>query len=501
MKWNRLFYLGCLSGHLILHAGHLWANTQIQVGSKKFTENIILGEIVTQLAEDAGMSAQHRQSLGSTRVLWNGLLSGEIDVYPEYTGTILLEILHGKTFQSHEELKNHLADFGVVMSDPLGFNNTYAIGMKEEPAAEYGIVTISDLRNFPDLKFGYTFEFMDREDGWKGLRVHYRLPQKSVRGLDHDLAYRGIESGSIDVIDMYSTDADIDYYQLRTLEDDLHYFPKYDAVLLYRKDLENRAPSVITALTRLVGSIDESMMIVMNGQVKLEGIPESRIAADFIRRKFDIQSKVIEVNIWQRLRKNTADHLILVLLSLSAAILVAIPLGLAAARSPRTGKIILSIVGIIQTIPSLALLVFMIPLLGIGGPPAVTALFLYSLLPIVRNTYTGLRDIPVAIMESACALGLPSSVRLRKIELPMASRTILAGIKTSAVINIGTATLGALIGAGGYGQPILTGIRLDDIGLILEGAVPAALLALLVQGLFDLVENVFVPKGLRLSVS
>jgi osmoprotectant transport system permease protein len=169
-----------------------------------------------------------------------------------------------------------------------------------------------------------------------------------------------------------------------------------------------------------------------------------------------------------------------------------------AAKVSSCEKIVLGIVGIIQTIPSLALLVFMIPLLGIGGPPAVMALFLYSLLPIVRNTFTGIRDIPKSMIESACALGLPPNTRLRLVELPLASSTILAGIKTSAVINVGTATLGALIGAGGYGQPILTGIRLDNIGMILEGAVPAALLAVLIQGLFDLAERVVVPKGLRL---
>ena len=154
--------------------------------------------------------------------------------------------------------------------------------------------------------------------------------------------------------------------------------------------------------------------------------------------------------------------------------------------------------GVIQTIPSLALIVFMIPLLGIGNVPAIVALFLYSLLPIVRNTHTGLKDIPTPVRESAEALGLPRGARLRLVELPMAARSILSGIKTSAVINVGTATLGALIGAGGYGQPILTGIRLNNLELILEGAVPAALLALGVQGAFDLLELILVPKGLRM---
>ncbi|MEJ2387408.1 MAG: ABC transporter permease [Chromatiaceae bacterium] len=186
-------------------------------------------------------------------------------------------------------------------------------------------------------------------------------------------------------------------------------------------------------------------------------------------------------------------------ISLSAAVLVAVPLGIAAARRPRWGHVILGLVGIVQTIPSLALFVFMIPLLGIGGPPAVAALFLYSLLPIVRNTHAGLTGVRAEVRESAEVLGLSANARLRLVELPLAARSILAGIKTSAVLNVGTATLAALIGAGGYGQPILTGIRLDDLGLILQGAVPAAALALLVQGLFELIEPLVVPRGLRLK--
>src|SRR5690606_5381782 len=155
--------------------------------------------------------------------------------------------------------------------------------------------------------------------------------------------------------------------------------------------------------------------------------------------------------------------------------------------------------GLLQTLPSLAVFVFMIPLFGIGAAPAIAALFLYSLLPIVRNTHAGLTAIPIELRETAAAIGLPPATRLWRVELPLALRPILAGIKTAAVINVGTATLGALIGAGGYGQPILTGIRLDDLGLIFEGAIPAAILALLVQGLFEAVEYGLTPRGLRLA--
>ncbi|ODS32350.1 MAG: membrane protein component of ABC transporter for proline or glycine betaine [Candidatus Scalindua rubra] len=240
-------------------------------------------------------------------------------------------------------------------------------------------------------------------------------------------------------------------------------------------------------------------MIKMNSRADLEMVPENQIAADFLSESLSLEAESYEDTAIGRLLRHTTEHLYLVAISLSAAILISIPLGIVSAKRSKLGQIILGIVGVIQTIPSLALLVFMIPLLGIGGPPAITALFLYSLLPIVRNTYTGLHDIRPHIRESAEALGLPPGARLRLVELPMVSRSILAGIKTSAVINVGTATLGALIGAGGYGQLILTGIRLDNISLILQGAVPAAVLALIVQGSFEALERFFVPKGLRLK--
>jgi osmoprotectant transport system permease protein len=385
------------------------------------------------------------------------------------------------------------------MSPPLGFNNTYAIGVARALAESLGLRAISDLRDHPELVIGFTNEFMDRADGWPGLRAHYGLPHRDVRGLDHDLAYRGIAAGSIHVIDMYTTDAEIAYYDLVELSDDREYFPVYDAVFLYRTELAMRAPRFVEQLRLLRGAIPAGTMVAMNALAKLEQVPETQVAAGFLSEHMGLDVRAETSGFWGRLGRTTRDHLYLVLISLTAAILIAIPLGVVAAKREGPGKVILGVAGVIQTIPSLALLVFMIPLLGIGGPPAILALFLYSLLPIVRNTHAGLQDIPASIRESALALGLPASTRLRRIELPMASRSILAGIKTSAVINVGTATLGALIGAGGYGQPILTGIRLDNTGLILEGAVPAALLALLVQGLFDLADFVFVPRGLRLD--
>ncbi len=468
-------------------------------GSKKFTESVILGEISAHLIAQTGTRPMHRRELGGTRVLWEALLKGDIDLYPEYTGTIAREIMQHRNLRSDEEIRQALEGLGIGMTRPLGFNNTYAIGMREEVAEKYGIRTISDLARHPDLKLGFGNEFMDRGDGWPALRARYGLTHRNARGLDHDLAYRGLESGDVEAMDVYSTDAEIAYYGLRVLEDDLKHFPAYDSVILYRADLARRAPAAVAAIKRLEGRIDAARMSAMNAAVKIDKQSETKTAAAFLAAEFKLVVAIDEETMGGRLWRNTLDHLWLVALSLGAAILVSIPLGILAQRMARFGQVILGLAGILQTIPSLALFVFMIPLLGIGGPPAMVALFLYSLLPIIRNTHAGLSDIAPSIRQSAEALGLPPLARLRLVELPLAARSILAGIKTSAVINVGTATLGALIGAGGYGQPILTGIRLDDMGLILQGAVPAALLALLAQGLFELAERMVIAKGLRLK--
>jgi osmoprotectant transport system substrate-binding protein/osmoprotectant transport system permease protein len=470
----------------------------VRVGSKAFTESVILGELATQLANNAGVPTIHRSQLGGTRVLWDALLAGQIDIYPEYTGTIIQELLPG-TPPDTASIQAALRRRGIGMTQSLGFNDTYALGVPQTLARQLNLLSISDLRDHPLLRFGFSNEFLSRKDGWPILKTVYGLPQTNVTGLDHDLAYRAISSGSIDVIDLYSTDAEIAYYHLRVLDDDRHVFSTYDAVYLYRLDLRDRAPAVIKAVARLEGAIDAPSMIEMNALSKLQKAPEANVASQFLLTRFQIKSDPRVETMTAQLLLRTREHLLLVGVSLAASIIVAIPLGVLAFLWPRTGRIILAAVAVIYTIPSLALLVFMIPLLGIGTWPAIIALFLYALLPIVRNTHAGLSGIAPGLRESAIVLGLSPGARLSKIELPLASPSILAGIKTAAVINVGTATIGALIGAGGYGQPILTGIRLADNKLILLGAVPAAVLALMVQGGFGLLEKYVVPRGLRLN--
>lgn len=470
---------------------------ELKIGSKKFTESVILGEIVNKLAISEGINSVHLKELGGTRILWSALVKGDIDLYPEYTGTLIFEIFADIQITNLDQLKGELEKKNIIMSRPFGFNNTYAIGMKKDKAKKLKIEKISDLKKHPELKFGFNNEFLDRNDGWPGLKEKYDLSPENITGIDHDLAYKALESNKIDVLDIYATDAEIRQYNIKTLADDKSYFNEYLAVIIYRKNALEKNPDLREKLNSLEGKIDQKTMINLNSTVKIEGKSESDAATDFLNKKFKLKIENKESTLISRLVKHTKDHLVLVIISLSCAIMLSIPLGIIAFKFESFGQMILGIVGIIQTIPSLALLVFMIPFFGIGTIPALAALFLYSLLPIVRNTHSGLMDISKELQESADALGISSFYKLTKIELPLAFRSILSGIKISAVINVGTATLGALIGAGGYGQPILTGIRLDNIQLILEGAIPAAVLALLIQGLFDLIEIIFIPRGLK----
>ena len=481
----------------------------VKVGSKKFTESIILGEMIAGVVRSTGATATHYQELGGSRLVFNALVKGEIDAYPEYTGTMIQEIFAGQDVETDAQLRAALAAQGVSMSQPLGFNNTYAIGMLKSRAAELGIEKISDLGRHPDLKLGVSNEFIDRGDGWKALKQHYGLTLENVKGLDHDIAYRQLSSGTIDAIDVYSTDSKIKSLDLAVLEDDRQFFPRYDAVVLYRSDLQDRYPAVVEALTKLEHQIGEATMSELN--LRVEGDDrqtENFVANEFLQMQLGLNvSPAAEESVAVSIGKRTVEHLDLVRRSLIPAILVGIPIGIFAFRSAFLGQIVLGLIGIMQTIPALALLVLVMPIvtaigartIGAGSLSAVLALFLYSLLPIVRNTFAGFQGIERQYEESAQALGLSTNYQLFHIEIPLAMRSILAGIKTAAVMNVGFAALGALIGAGGYGQPILTGIRLDSMSLILQGAIPAAVLAVVVQLAFEVVERWVVPKGLRLK--
>ncbi len=498
--WGKGLLWAFLIALLVTSVAH--AEPPLTVGSKRFTESYILAEIIKQSATKAsGAQAIHKQGLGNTGIVFAALKNGDIDIYPEYTGTISSDLLKLTGPQELPTLNSKLAPMGLAVGVPLGFNDTYALAMRADTASKLGITSISDIAKHPELKLGLSAEFLKRADGWPGLKAAYGLPFSSPQGLDHGLAYRAIEQGDIDVTDAYSTDAAIEKYKLRVLTDDKHYFPEYDAVLLYRTDLPSKHPLAWAALQKLKGKISADAMVKMNADADLRAEPYAQIASNFVSGTPSLETggsheTLMSAIFAPDLGALTVQHFELVFVSLLAACLIGIPLGIWSFQTRQAGNLILPVVSVIQTIPSPALFVFLIPIFHIGNGPALVALFLYSLLPIVRNTFTGLLDISPALRESAEALGLPLSVRLTKIELPLATRSILGGIKTAAVINVGTATIAAFVGAGGYGQRISQGFANDDMLTMLAGAIPAAVMALVVQGGFELLDRALVPRGL-----
>lgn len=477
----------------------------VRIGSKKFTESVILGEVLRLLAIDAGVDAAHFREFGGTRIVFQSLEAGEIDAYPEYTGTIVQEILAAQAVTDDKAMRRELHARGLGISASMGFSNSYALALTRKRAEALGIRKISDLQRLPELRLAFTHEFLDRGDGWRSLAQHYDLPQRNIVGVDHDVAYPQLLAGEIDVTDVYSTDAMVHRNDLVLLEDDLKFFPRYDAVWLYRLDSAELYPELLACINRLEGSISEQEMRSLNDHVESGEQSESRVAADFLRTRLGVKADPKEDSLSRVILQHLGEHLDLVRRSLLPAIVVGMVLGIFCQRFRRTGRVVLAAVGLLQTIPALALLVLLMPVVGALGYPsvgegsvtAVVALLVYCLYPIVRNTFTGLDGIPRGTIESATVLGLSPAAKLAEIELPMALPVLLAGIRTSAVQNVGFATLGAIIGAGGLGQPILRGIRLNDVTLILAGAIPAALLALLLQLLLDWLERIVVTRGLR----
>src|SRR5882724_6161215 len=313
---------------LILFASICTANgNPVIIGSKKFTESYVLGEIARRTLTDAGIPAEHRQGMGGTIILWQALRGGQIDAYPEYTGTIAQEILKSDRLLSLDQIRDSLEKLGVGMTAPLGFNNTYALVMQRSEAQRLGIRTISNLQRHPELKFGLTHEFIERQDGWRPLRQLYRLPQQNIIGIDHALGYSALANGSVAVKDAYSTDAKIEQNDLFVLEDDLHFFPKYEAVFLFRSSARADA---IAALRRLEGTLDETRMIRLNAEA--ERTKNYARAADLYFERNARSPNSLNDSFPRKLARWTLRHLQLAGYSLLLSIIVGIPLGIVASR-------------------------------------------------------------------------------------------------------------------------------------------------------------------------
>jgi osmoprotectant transport system permease protein len=469
---------------------------KIVVGSKFDTEGRILGELVAQLLENRGFEVQRRLGLGATLICFQALVNGEINLYPEYSGTIEQAILKLSHRAGYEELRQQLErQHHLQLLAPFGFNNTYAIVVRREDAERFNLKTIGDLKKAPRLRYGFSHEFLRRPDGWPGLAARYGL-SAIPSGIEHGLIYKAIAEKRLDVIDVYSTDANIQRYDLVILADDRQFFPTYLAAPLVRQGLNARAKQV---LNELAGAISEGDMIALNAAATIERKDFVTIARSFLQQRNFLKLENVsqsQSGRWAIRLERTLTHIKLTAIALVLAMTIAIPAGIAVYRLPAMARPILYVSGLLQTIPSIALLAFMIPFFGIGTTPAIVALFLYALLPILRNTATALFSIDPLLKKVAVGMGLTTWQRLRHIEIPLAGPTIFAGIKTAAVINIGTATLAAFIGAGGLGEPIVTGLALNDTRLILEGAIPTALLAIVVEFGFEIVEKTMIPRHL-----
>ncbi|HEU5197077.1 MAG TPA: glycine betaine ABC transporter substrate-binding protein [Methylomirabilota bacterium] len=471
----------------------------VRVGSKSFAESYILAELIAQIAEQTGEAGADRKfGLGGTGLVYTALAAGELDVYPEYTGTIARAILKDPGATTLEAIRARMAERGLVVGQPLGFDNAYALAVSRATATRLGLRTLSDLRGHRELTAAFDPGFLERDDGWPGLRRHYGLDFRDVRIMEHALAYRALASGGVDVITVFTTDGQLAREAITVLADDRKLFPDYAAVLLARRAMVEQRPRTWAALEqRLAGRLDNTTMARLNAEVDLDGRSAAAVAAGFLGVAAPPGGGERRAMLLRQIPALTLQHLVLVGISLAVAVALGVPLGILAARRRRLGQLELMGVGVLQTIPALALLSFMIPLFGIGRVPALVALCLYALLPIVRNTYAGLVSLDPQLVDVAAVIGLDGWKRLGWVELPLASITILAGIKTAAILTVGTATLAAFIGGGGYGTLIVTGLALNDPPTILAGAVPSALMALAVHALFEGLDRLAVPRGLR----
>lgn len=495
--------LACLAAPAGAHADAPRASAEaasqtLTVGSKRFTESYVLGELLAETARRAGTPAVHRPGLGTTGIVFAALRSGAIDVYVEYTGTIERDILGRRhadaAAASIDELNRLLAPQGLGVAVPLGFDNSYALAMRRDTAQRAGVQRLSDLAGRPALRLAFTQEFLALPAGWPGLARTYGLPHEPT-GIEHGLAYDALAAGRIDAKEVYTTDARIVRDDLLVLEDDRAFFPRYDAVLLYRLDLPARLPRAWAALGRLQGRIDTEAMRRMNAAVEIERLGFDAAARGFLDRAgtpmpVPAREPAAGRSLWSALTGAdlwplTVQHLLLVALSLAAAVAAGVPLGMVAHRHAGWGAWILGAIGVIQTVPALALLALLIAVTGlIGTVPALAALTLYALLPVVRNTQAGLAGVGDGLRDASRALGLRPLDTLLRIELPLALPTLLAGVETAAVLSVGTATIAAFVGAGGYGARIVQGLALNDATMLLAGALPSAALALGVQAAF-----------------
>ena len=493
---------------------------QIIISSKAFTENIVLSEMLALLLEEKyNFKVVRKFNMGGTKLIFDSLINGYVDVYPEYTGTGYAMILKQsgekdpkKTYKIIK--KEFLKRFDLIWSLPLGFENNYALLVKEKDIRFKKINLISQLQNQAhSLRLAMDYEFAERKDGFESFSKNYKFSwsKNNLFAMNQGLMHSALNNKKVDMIMAYSTDARIKAFNLKTLKDDKKFFPAYEAAYLTRVDVLKHFPKLKKAFYDLEGHISEKEMIFLNYQVD-----QLKYEVPMVVKNFLIQKKLLTGKVQDLKKQNLMayyfskkdyllkifiEHLILTFVSLFFALLVAIPIGIWATRNRQVEKIVFTLVNALQTIPSLALLGFLIPFLGIGFVPAVATLFVYSLLPLIRNTFEGIKNVDRNFVEASAGMGLSLWQILRFIQIPLALPMIMAGVRTSTVIVVGTATLAAFIGAGGLGDPIFRGIATLDSRLIFLGAVPACLLAIFLDKSLGFLETLVISKGLKLETN
>jgi len=463
----------------------------IRVASLRDVEGQVLGEMFAQLVESAGEArVERRLGLGGSGVVFAAFHAGEVDLVPQYSGTLAEELLREPSLTDFTTIRRKVEARGYEVLGPLGFNNTYGIGVKREVAERFGLRTVSDLRGQP-WRGGVTPEFREAATGLGAMVSAYRLALGEVRTMEHALSYVALARGKVDFVDVYTTDATIRRRDLVVLDDPLGVFVRYEGLALARSGFAREYPRSWAALEQLVGRLSDSTMTRLNGEFEIARRSPSAIAADFLASIGTPGGAVsgpaaADEPRWLRL---TLEHLALVAVSLAMALVVGLPLGWWASQHRTVAKTVLSLVGVIQTIPGIALLCFFIPVFGVGWEPAVYALAAYALLPIVQGVVTGLTQIDASLRDVAAVLGMTDRQRRRRIELPLAAPALIAGVRVAAVINVGTAALAALVGAGGYGTLIVTGLALNDWRVVMLGALPSAAMAMAIHALFAALES------------
>ena len=479
----------------------LAAQTTLVVGSKGFTESRILAEMIAVHVQNElpEITVEHRSNLGGTQIVYGALQAGEIDLYPEYTGT-LWYVQNQRSdapqtaLQAFSETAASADKEQLRLLPPFGFNNTYGLLVNTKIAEELGLETISDLASKGGhLRMATSHEFGERLDGWQALKLRYGL-SNSISFNEHELLYAAINNGSIDVMEVYTTDGKLLHIDGVVLRDDKNFFPPYHASPLVRLDTLQAIPGLAETLTELTWRINDDQMQCLNATADASGnyrqVAEQYLAGELcataLTQSIDVQQQVDDSFPFDELWRAFVEHTLLTLVVVLAALFIGVPLGITAHYVPRAEQAIFTVINAVQTIPALALFaVFVLtPGLGLGADTAAVAMLLYSLLPIVRNTFTGLQEIDENLIETGTGLGMSPWQLLTWVQIPLVLPFILAGIRTAAVLCVGLATIAAFVGAGGLGDFILTGLQLAKPEMIIGGALPAMALALaLDQGL------------------